>query len=132
MDASEYQLGACLLQEQADGKLAPCGYYYRTLNPAEWNYSALEKECLAVVWAVLFLRPYLERVHFVIRSGQVALRWLLDLKNPSGRLERWGLRLEEFNFEILYRLGIKNSLADGCRGPGSHGSDKARLDDSVP
>mgnify|MGYP003411260331 FL=1 len=49
VDASEYQLGACLLQEQKDGKLAPCGYYSRTLNPAERNYSAVEKECLAVV-----------------------------------------------------------------------------------
>jgi transposase InsO family protein len=132
VDASDYQIGACLLQEQANGKLAPCGYYSKTLNPAERNYSAVEKECLAVVWAVLLLRPYLERVHFLIRSDQVALRWLLDLKDPSGRLARWRLRLAEYNFEIIYRPGIKNSLADGCSRLKSSGSDKAPCDDAVP
>jgi RNase H-like domain found in reverse transcriptase len=59
VDAGDYQIGACLLQEQEDGSLLPCGYYSRTLNTAERNYSTPEKECLAVVWGILLLRPYL-------------------------------------------------------------------------
>jgi hypothetical protein len=64
VDACDYQIGACLLQQQDDGKLLPCGYYSLTLNGAERNYSTPEKECLAVVWATLLLRPYLEGTLF--------------------------------------------------------------------
>jgi hypothetical protein len=67
-----------------------------------------------MVWAILMLRPYLERKGFTMRTDQVALKWLLSLKDPSGRLARWRLRLAEFEFSIQYRPGIKNSPADGC------------------
>jgi RNase H-like domain found in reverse transcriptase/Reverse transcriptase (RNA-dependent DNA polymerase)/Retroviral aspartyl protease len=124
VDACDYQICACLLQKQEDGKLLPCGYYPRTLNGAERNYSTPEKECLAVVWAILLLRPYLEGTSFTVRSDQVALKWLLSFKDPSGRLARWRLRLAEFDFTIQYRPGIKNNLADGCSRLKSKGSDK--------
>jgi transposase InsO family protein len=132
VDASDYQLGACLQQEGTDGTLIPCGFYSRALNDAERNYSATEKECLAVVWAVLMLRPYLEGVHFRVRSDHEALRWLLTLKEPSGRLARWRLRLAEFDFTIQYRPGIKNSLADGCSRLRSQEQNVEDLDDEVP
>jgi RNase H-like domain found in reverse transcriptase len=59
-DAPDGQLGCCLLQLQPDGKPLPLIYWSRTLNSAEKNYSTTEKECLAIVWAVTHLRPYLE------------------------------------------------------------------------
>jgi RNase H-like domain found in reverse transcriptase len=65
VDACDYQICACLLQEQEDGSLQHCGYYSRTLNTAERNYSTPEKECLAVFWGILFLRPYLEIITFL-------------------------------------------------------------------
>jgi transposase InsO family protein len=132
VDACDYQIGACLLQEQEDGSLLPCGYYSRTLNTAERNYSTPEKECLAVVWGILLLRPYLERITFTVRSDQVALRWLLSFKDPSGRLARWRLRLAEFDFTIQYRPGIKNNLADGCSRVPSDGVDTTTCDDAIP
>jgi RNase H-like domain found in reverse transcriptase len=60
VDACDSKLGACLQQEQPDGTLAPCGFYSRTLNHAEKKYSTPEKEFLAMVWAILLLRPNLE------------------------------------------------------------------------
>jgi hypothetical protein len=57
-DASDGQLDCCLLQLQPDCKPLPLGCWYRTLNSAEKNYSTTEKECLAIVWAVTHLRPY--------------------------------------------------------------------------
>jgi hypothetical protein len=59
-DASSDQIGCCLFQAQSDGKLHPLGYWSRGLKSAERNYSTTEKECLAIVWAILTLRPYLE------------------------------------------------------------------------
>jgi hypothetical protein len=67
-DALDGQLGTCLLQEQPDGQTLPLGYWSRTLNPAERNYSTTEKECLAIVWAVTHLRPYLEGNTFTVRT----------------------------------------------------------------
>jgi hypothetical protein len=87
---------------------------------------------LAIVWAILLLRPYLERKRFTIRTDQVALKWFLSLKDPSGRLARWRLRLAEFEFSIQYRPGIKNSLADGCSWVTSQGGDTNKCDDSIP
>ena len=131
-DASAYQIGCCLLQQQPDGHLHPVGYWSRSLTPAEKNYSPTEKECLAIVWATLHLRPYLERNRFTIRTDHVALRWLLNLRDPSGRLARWGLRLQEFDFEIQYRPGSSHALADGPSRLTTEGLDKSHLNDEIP
>ena len=131
-DASEYQLGSCLLQEQPDGTLHPIGYWSRTLTPAEKNYSSTEKECLAIVWAVQHLRPYLEGQRFTIRTDHDALKWLLNLRDPRGRLARWSLRLQEFDYEVVYKPGKTHALADGPSRLLTTGLDKSHFDDDVP
>jgi hypothetical protein len=46
----------------------------------------MEKECLAIVCAILQLRPYLEGKSFVIRTDHNSLRWVLNLADAQGRL----------------------------------------------
>ncbi len=65
-DACQYQIGAALFQEDEDGVHHPVGFWSRTLQKPQRNYSASERECLAVVWAVQILRPYLEGSHFTV------------------------------------------------------------------
>ena len=67
-DACNVQIGCVLLQDQEDEKPTrkPIGYWSRTLFQAEQGYHTTERECLAVVWAVLLLRPYLEGADFTI------------------------------------------------------------------
>ena len=131
-DASEYQLGCCLLQEQPDGALHPIGYWSRALSQAERNYSSTEKECLALVWAVQHLRPYLEGQQFTLRTDHDALKWLLNLRDPSGRLARWSLRLQEFDFDVVYKPGKSHALADGPSRMLTEGLDKSFFDDEIP
>jgi transposase InsO family protein len=111
-DASDTQLGCCLLQKQPDGKDLPVGYWSRGLTPAERNYSTTEKECLAIVWSVLHLRPYLEGKRFLIRTDHHSLRWILNLSDAQGRLARWRLRLSEFDYEVQHTPGAGHHGAD--------------------
>ena len=131
-DASERQLGCCLLQRQPDGTLHPIGYWSRTLTSAEKNYSATEKECLALVWAVQHLRPYLEGQRFTIRTDHDAFKWLMNLRDPSGRLARWSLRLQEYDFDVVYRPGRTHALADGPSRMLTAGLDESYFDDDIP
>ena len=134
-DASAYQLGAALLQQQDPDRptdWTPIGYWSRTLNSAEQNYSATERECLAVVWAVGHLRPYVEGTRFTIRTDHDALRWLMTLTDSSGRLTRWRLRLQEFDFEITYRPGRVHQVPDALSRLLAVKSDTEPLDDDIP
>jgi RNase H-like domain found in reverse transcriptase len=85
-DASSDKIGCCLFQEHQDGDKHPLGFWSRGLTSAEKHYSTTEKECLAIVWAVLHLRPYLEGKRFVIRTDQHSLRLVLNLVGAQGRL----------------------------------------------
>ena len=112
-DASAYQLGCTLLQEH-DGAndWRPVGYWSYSLKDNERNYSATERECFAVVWAVRTLRPYVEGTRFTVRTDHDALRWLMSLTDSSGRLTRWRLRLAEYDFTIQYCPGRVHQVPD--------------------
>ncbi|KAL7288313.1 hypothetical protein TKK_0017647 [Trichogramma kaykai] len=82
------------------------------MNAAERNYSVTERECLAVLWAVQKFRPYVEGYHFKVITDHSSLKWLHNLKNPTGRLARWALELQQYDYEILHRKGSQNVVAD--------------------
>lgn len=111
-DASDVGIGGMLTQI-FDGEEHPIAYYSRSLNRQERNYSATEKEALAVVNVVEHFRPYLEgHKPFKIITDHASLKWFLNLKNPTGRLERWGCRLSPYNFIIEHRRGSENIVPD--------------------
>jgi len=87
-------------------------YASRTLNDAEYNYSVTEKECLAVLWGIRKMRAYLEGYRFIVITDHQALKWLQKIDNPTGRLARWALELQQYDFEIRYRKGALNHVAD--------------------
>ena len=110
-DASDIGLGAVLTQDFDDGEKVIV-YISRTLCPAERNYTVTEKECLAIYWAVLKLKVYLECYHFIIVTEHQSLKWLNSIKSPSGRIARWALELMLFDYEVRYRKGKLNVVAD--------------------
>ena len=93
VDACGTHVVAALLQEQDDGKLEPVAYISRRLATNELPYGVTEKKCLAVVWAYLKLRPYLESDRFLVRTDHDCLRRILDIQGSGNpRLARWRLR----------------------------------------
>jgi RNase H-like domain found in reverse transcriptase len=111
-DAFNVVLGCALNLAESDGALRPVCYYSRTVTTPERNYSATEREALAVVWGVKQARPYLERTSFVIRTDHSALRWLFGASADNQRICRWRLTLAEFRFTVEYKPGPKNIAPD--------------------
>lgn len=110
-DSSNYAVGAVLSQGEI-GKDKPIAYASRTLNKQEGNYSTTEKELLAILFAVNTFRPYIYGYKFKIVTDHRPLTWLFNAKDPGGRLLRWRLKLEEYEYEIVYKPGRVNSNAD--------------------
>jgi hypothetical protein len=112
-DASGNALGAVLAQQDNDGNEYAISYISRVLNTHEKNYDTTQKECLAVVWAVKKWYEYIGDKSFVIFTDHSALKWLLKLKAaPNQRLARWILQLQQYDFEVRHRPGIKHQNAD--------------------
>eukprot|EP00741_Cyanophora_paradoxa_P006194 tig00000985_g6006.t1 len=96
------RIGAILSQADDKGVERPLAFISRTLLPAEMNYSATELECLAVVWAIKYWRHYLlGGPQFLVRTDHHALQWLKTLDPTTGRLGRWSLLLQAYDFEIV-------------------------------
>lgn len=110
-DASSYGVGAVLSQHY-DGKEHVICYLSRALTKGEQNMTVTEKELIAVIWACEKLRCYLENTFFTVITDHHSLIWLNNLKNPTGRLGRWALRLQQFDFEIKHRPGKDNAVPD--------------------
>lgn len=111
VDASATGLGAVLLQG-ATGEERPVTYLSRKLLPRETRYSAVEKECLAIKWALESLRYYLLGREFDLETDHRALTWIHSMKDRNSRVTRWYLSLQPYNFKVRHRPGKQNVVAD--------------------
>ncbi|UYV79099.1 hypothetical protein LAZ67_17001125 [Cordylochernes scorpioides] len=111
-DASTQGIAGVLKQVHPDGNTYPVQYYSRALRSYERNYTISELECLAIVECVDKFRVYLLGTRFVIYSDHHALQWLKTIKDPTGRLFRWSLRLSAYDYEVKYLKGSRQYEAD--------------------
>jgi exodeoxyribonuclease III len=108
-------IGSILEQQNSEGKWQPVSYYSCSLSKEERNYSATELECKALHDCILHYAVYLKHVpHFEVFSDHNALRYMVNSDNATtnGRLMRYLLDLQEYNFAIYYRKGTDNCDAD--------------------
>ena len=111
VDASLDGIGVCLGQHQ-NGKEVAIAYAKRDFTPAERNYSATEREALALIESIKHFQTYLYGKRFIVYTDCHALRWLMSIKDPTGRLARWSLLVQQYDYEIRHRPGKANANTD--------------------
>lgn len=111
-DASRIGVGGVLFQYDSEGKEHPIAYVSQKLNKCQRNYTVTELECMAAVVCVNRFRAYIEGLPFRIITDHSSLRWLMSQKDLSGRLARWSLKLQTYDFKIEHRKGSLNTVPD--------------------
>ena len=90
----------------------PIAFVSRKLQPQEFKLATIEKECLAIVWAVETFRYYLFGRKFKLQNDHNPLVRLNQVKDKNRKLLRWSLTLQEHEMEYEYKAGEKNVDAD--------------------
>ena len=111
-DASGFSLGYILGQVDKNGQEYVICYGGRAIRKEELKWNTTEKECLAIIEGINSYKHYLTHKPFTIYTDHANLEWLHNKKDPSGRLGRWALKLQGYNYVIKHRKGIKNQNAD--------------------
>ena len=115
-DASPYGVGA-VLSHLVEGEEKPVSYASRALTVAERNYGHIEKEGLALVFAVKKFHHYLYGHHFTMLTDHKPLLGLFSETKgipdrAAARITRWALLLAGYNYKLEYRAGKLNGNAD--------------------
>ena len=81
-------------------------YASRALSDVESRYSQIEREVLAIVWALDHFHLYLYGSEFTIVTDHKPLLGIFKSHKPiSARMDRWKLRLMPYNCHLVYRPG---------------------------
>lgn len=111
-DASPVGLGGVLVQTNSKGEPRIIAYGHKTLTDCERRYCQTEKEALALVWAVEHFHIFLYGKRFELITDHKPLEVIFGPKSkPCARIERWVMRLQSYDYKIVYQPG-KTNIAD--------------------
>lgn len=109
-DASDYAIGAVLSNEKTNDH--PIAFASRALSHSEKRYFIIEKELLAIVWAIEYFKHYIFNQHFIVYTDHRPLIALWRLKETSPTLSKLRLKIQGIGCEIRYKQGKENIVAD--------------------
>ncbi len=110
-DASGFAIGATLMQDHGNG-LQPVAFLSKKLLPAETRYPTHEQELLAIVIALKEWRHYLYGNKFIVQTDHKSIIYFKTQEHMSPRQIRWSEYLQQFDYEIQYKAGSENVVAD--------------------
>ena len=110
-DSSGYAVGACLAQER-NGKEVPIAYASAKLAGNQLNWSTIEKEAYAIIFALKKFECFVYNSKIFIYTDHNPLQFLTQCTPRNARLLRWSLALQNYNIEIRHKKGKLNSNCD--------------------
>ena len=111
-DWSVHGIGAVLGQLDDDGKEYLCACISRSLNKHERNYPSYKGELLALAWAIRMFRQHLFGTKFKVVTDHQPLLWIMRARDLTGQYSRWQVLLQEYDFNVVHRAGLKHTNAD--------------------
>ena len=111
-DACDVGAGAVLLQMCDTGVDCPVAYFSKKFNSCQRNYSTIEKECLALVWAIQQFQLYIGSNPITVFTDHNPLVFINRVKGNNQRILRWSLYLQQFHLKISHISGKANLMAD--------------------
>jgi hypothetical protein len=131
VDASAIALGAILAQPGTGDLDHPIVFASRKLSDSEQNYNTTEREGLAMVYALQKFRHYLLGKHFKMFIDHSTLKYLVNKPVLGGRICRWLLLFQEFDFEVIVKPGKLNAGLDHLSRV-TNGEEPMNLEDNFP
>jgi len=110
-DASNYALGAVLMQDFGDG-LQPIAYESHRFTDRESEWPTHERELFAIVYALKKWRHYVGMRDVSVYTDHAPLKFIFTQPNLSQKQARWIATLQEYKLDILYKAGPTNVVAD--------------------
>lgn len=106
--------GAVLLQDDPNGIEHPISFFSRKFNSHQIKYSTIEKEMLALLWALhhfeVFIGSYW--MPLVVYTDHNLIAFLSKMYNHNHRLMRWALLVQDWKLVIKHKNGSDNVVAD--------------------
>ena len=99
---------------EAGYKLVTLGYYSKTLDKAQANYTVFDKEAGAILLAVRQFSDIITGHETTIYTDSSVAASMLTKHGGTPRLQRWGMELMSFmpHLKIGHRAGLLNGMAD--------------------
>jgi hypothetical protein len=131
VDTSTIPLGTILVHPGAGELDHPIAFASRKLSESEQNYNTIERKGLDMVYALHKFRHYLLSKHFKMFTDHVSLKYLVNKPMLGGRICRWLVLFQEFNFELRVNPRKMNVGPDRLSRV-TNGEEPTNLEDNFP
>jgi hypothetical protein len=133
-DASDVATGAVLYQAQEDGTFRRVGYFSKSYNDAEKNYTTYDKEMLTIMralgeWMSLLIGA---REPFEVHTDHRNLTYFRDPQKLTSRQANWTTKLQDYDFVIKHISRKSNVPVDVLSRPDGEEKPARRTDTLLP